>query len=52
MNHILVHKPWILYLAHFAEFYNGMTFFLFQSAIILTTMHRFATIISAVNILT
>ena len=27
MNDILVHKPWILFLAHFAKFYNGMTFF-------------------------
>ena len=51
MNDILVHKPWILFWAHFAEFDNGMTFFLFQSAIILTTIHRFATIISAMNVL-
>ena len=46
MNDILVHKPWILFWAHFAEFDNGMTFFLFQSAIILTTIHRYATIFS------
>ena len=51
MNDILVHKPWILFWAHFAEFDNGMTFFLFQSAIILTTIYRFATIISAINVL-
>ena len=51
MNDILVHKPWILFWAHFAEFDNGMAFFLFQSAIILTTMHRFVSIISALNVL-
>ena len=50
MSEILVHKPWIIHSAHFAEFDNGLTFFLFQSAIILTTIHRFATIISVLNI--
>ena len=50
MNDILVHKPWILFWAHFAEFDNGMTFFLFQSAIILTTIHRYATIFSWLQI--
>lgn len=50
MSDILVHRPWILHWAHFSEFDNGLTFFLFQSAIILTTIHRFATIISALNI--
>ena len=50
LNDILVHKPWILFWAHFIEFDNGMTFFLFQSAIILTTIHRFATIISWLNL--
>ena len=50
LNDILVRKPWILFWAHFVEFDNGMTFFLFQSAIILTTIHRFATIISWLNL--
>ena len=50
INDILVHKPWIIHWAHFSEFDSGLTYFLFQSAIIVTTVHRFATIISALNI--
>ena len=50
MSDILVHKPWIIHWAHFAEFDNELNIFLFQSAIILTTIHRFATIISGLNI--
>ena len=50
MNDILAHKPWILHWTHFVEFDNGFSFFLFQSAIILTTIHRYVTIISALNL--
>jgi hypothetical protein len=50
INDILAHKPWILHWTHFIEFDNGLSFFLFQSAIILTTIQRFATIISAMEL--
>lgn len=50
INDILAHNPRIMHWTHFGDFDNGLTFFLFQSAIILTTIHRYATIISALNI--
>ena len=50
INDILAHNPRIIHWTHFGEFDNGLTFFVFQSAIILTTIHRYATIISALNI--
>ena len=50
INDILAHKPWFLHWTHFIEFDNGLSFFLFQSAIILTTIQRFATIISALEL--
>ena len=49
INNILAHKPWIMDWRHFSEFKNGLSVFLFQSAIILTSIQRFASIISSLN---
>ena len=46
MNNLLAHKPWALVWTHFLQFDNGLSYFLFQSATIMTTIHRFITIIS------
>ena len=51
INNILAHKPWIMDWRHFAGFKNGLSFFFFQSAIILTTIHRFASILSSLNLI-
>ena len=51
INNILAHKPWVLDWRQFSEFKNGLYSFLFQSAIILTSIQRFASIISSFNIL-
>ena len=51
INNILAHKPWVLDWRHFTEFKNGLSTFLFQSAIILTTIQRFSTIISTLNLI-
>ena len=45
INNILAHKPWIMDWRNFAGFKNGLSSFLFQSVIILTTVQRFATIL-------
>ena len=49
INNILAHKPWVLDWRQFSEFKNGLYSFLFQSAIILTSIQRFASIISSFN---
>jgi hypothetical protein len=49
INNILAHKPWIMDWRHFTEFKNGLSVFLFQSAIILTSIQRFASILSSLN---
>lgn len=49
INNILAHKPWVLDWRQFSEFKNGLYSFLFQSAIILTSIQRFALIISSFN---
>ena len=51
INNILAHKPWIMDWRHFASFKQGLSNFLFQSAIILTTIQRFASIISGLNLI-
>jgi hypothetical protein len=51
INNILAHKPWILDWRQFSEFKNGLYSFLFQSAIILTSIQRFASILSSFNLL-
>ena len=45
INNILAHKPWTMDCRNFTVFENGLSTFLFQSAIILTTVQRFATIL-------
>ena len=49
INNILAHKPWVLDWRHIYEFKNSSYSFLFQSAIILTSIQRFAEIISSFN---
>ena len=51
INNILAHKPWIMDWRYFAVFKNGLSSFLFQSAIILSTIQRFATILSTFKIM-
>jgi len=51
INNILAHKPWVMDWRHFASFKQGLSVFLFQSAIILTTIQRFASIISGLNLI-
>ena len=51
INNILAHKPWIMERIHFEEFKKGLSVFLFQSAIILTTIQRFASIIYGLNLI-
>lgn len=51
INNILAHKPWIMDWRHFSCFKNGLTVFLFQSAVILTTIQRISSIISSLNLL-
>ena len=51
INNILAHKPWIMDWRYFAGFKNGLSSFLFQSAIILSTIQRFATILSTFKIM-
>ena len=51
INNILAHKPWVMDWRHFAPFKKGLSVFFFQSAIILSTIQRFATIISGLNLL-
>jgi hypothetical protein len=51
INNILAHKPWVLDWRHFACFKKGLSVFFFQSAIILTTIQRFASIISGLNLI-
>lgn len=45
INNILAHAPWVMDWRNFTVFKNGLSTFLFQSAIILTTVQRLATII-------
>ena len=49
INNLLAHKPWSMVWGHFSEFKNGLSVFLFQSAIILTSVQRLASIISSLN---
>ena len=51
INNILAHKPWIMDRIHFEGFKKGLSVFLFQSAIILTTIQRFGSIISGLNLI-
>ena len=51
INNILAHKPWVMDWRHFACFKQGLSVFFFQSAIILTTIQRFASIISGLNLI-
>jgi hypothetical protein len=51
INNILAHKPWIMDCRNFTVFENGLSTFLFQSAIILTTVQRFATILCTFKII-
>ena len=51
INNILANKPWILDWRQFFEFKNGLSTFLFQSAIILTTIQRFSNILSTLNLI-
>ena len=51
INNILAHKPWIMDWRHFAGFKNGLSVFFFQSAITLTTIQRFAFILSSLNLI-
>ena len=51
INNILAHKPWVMDWRHLAPFKIDLAFFLFQSAMILTTIQRFASIISILNLL-
>ena len=51
INNILAHKPWVMDWRNFAPFKKGLSVFFFQSAIILTTIQRFASIISSLNLL-
>ena len=49
INNILAHKPWVMDYRNFLGFKNGLSVFLFQSAIILTSIQRLASIISSLN---
>ena len=51
INNILAHKPWIMDCRNFTVFENGLSTFLFQSAIILTTAQRFSTILCTFKII-
>ncbi len=51
INNILAHKPWVMDWRHLAPFKKDLAFFLFQSAMILTTIQRLASIISILNLL-
>ena len=50
INNILAHKPWTMDCRNFTVFENGLSTFLFKSAIILTTAQRFATILNTFKI--
>ncbi len=52
INNILAHKPWILDYRNFLTFSNCLNDFLFQSAIILTSIQRFASILCSLNFIT
>ena len=51
INNILAHKPWIMDWRYFAVFKNGLSTFLFESAIILTTIQRYATILNTFKLI-
>ena len=51
INNILAHKPWTMDCRNFTVFENGLSTFLFKSAIILTTVQRFATILSTFKLI-
>ena len=51
INNILAHKPWIMDWRLLFSFEKGLSYFFFRSVIILTTIHRFASILSSLNLI-